>query len=263
MPKLDTIYEDNDLIVVNKPAGLVVNRAKTVGDLTLQDWVEKRFPQIFNSRVFASPSDFLNRSGIVHRLDRETSGILLIAKNEKAFGGLQAQFKNRQVEKVYLALCHGRLARDGVISAPLGRLPKNFGKFAVKLDGREAQTRFYTLKYLRLPDELIEQLIQGLQVKNLDYYKQFAFFSYVRLLPKTGRTHQIRVHLKSLNKPIVADKIYLNKRLYQFDMRWCPRLFLHATGITFTHPLSGKKLSFHLDLPNDLQKALNRLEEVN
>lgn len=256
MDELSIVYQDKYLLVIDKPSGLIVNKAESVSGTTLQDLL---------SAYLNLPVGDLGiggRAGIVHRLDRETSGLIICAKTQKAFENLQKQFKERQVEKEYLALCHGRLEKAGVISGQLGRHPKNLGKFAVLSVGREAETKYQTLKHLRMRDKEIERLVENLHAKNLDYYKQFAHFSYLHIFPKTGRTHQIRVHLKSLQRPLVSDRLYLGKRLYQFDILWCPRLFLHAARLKFSHPVLRKTLELTSDLPNDLEKALNKLEEV-
>ena len=256
MDELSVVYQDKYLLVIDKPSGLVVNKAESVSGATLQDLLSSYL------NLPAGDLGIGGRAGIVHRLDRETSGLIICAKTQKAFENLQKQFKERQVEKEYLALCHGRLEKEGVISGQLGRHPKNLGKFAVLSTGREAETKYQTLKHLRMRDKDIERLVMGLKAKSLNYYKQFAHFSYLALYPKTGRTHQIRVHLKSLQRPVVADSLYLGKRLYQFDHQWCPRLFLHAASLKLNHPISHKTLELTSDLPNDLEKALNKLEEV-
>lgn len=260
---LNIVFEDESLLLVNKSAGVVVNRSETVNEKTLQDEIDEYLPALGSSTSESGQtSDFMKRSGIVHRLDRETSGLLIIAKNERAFLNLQSQFKKREVEKEYLALCHGKLETKGVILGKVGRIRGAFGKFGLSTYGREAETRYKVLSYFKMDNNQVEKLVSSLTAKDLDYYKQFSFFSYLRLFPKTGRTHQIRVHLKSLQRPIVSDKLYLNKRLYLFDIKWCPRLFLHAERIKFKHPLTGSKLDFKSDLPDDLLKALSRLDEV-
>ena len=218
--KIDVIYEDEDILVINKPAGMTVNRADTTrNEETVQDWSELKIKDQISKIIdnkesdyykndlikiaqvkrdatdpveksvnyISNPTrDFVNRGGIVHRLDKETSGVLVLAKNPESFIELQRQFKERIVEKVYIALAHGKLVPDrGVISEPVGRLPWNRMQFGVVPGGRESVTNYKVTSYYR--------------GKNGQQY------SYVELNPKTGRTHQIRVHLKYIGYPIFAD----------------------------------------------------------
>lgn len=228
------LFEDDQLMVIDKPAGITVNRADTVGERTVQDWIDKR--KKLNTSPFTFyllPSSFIARSGIVHRLDKETSGCLIIAKIPEAFAELQRQFKSREVKKEYLALVHGRVEpKQGTIRVPLSRSRFDRQKFAVSASGRPAETSY--------------QVIRALSNSS---------FSLLRLFPLTGRTHQIRVHLKYFGHPIVADEKYGGKRAVE-DRKWCPRLFLHAAKITFAHPLSGKLLSIEAPHPLDLAKLL-------
>ena len=230
-PKI--IHEDESLIVLDKPTGWITNTAATTKDQpVIQDWIKEKLKfDISNSKEY--------RNGIVHRLDKETSGILLIAKTKKTFVNLQAQFKERIVRKKYTALAHGKVEpATGVINAPVGRLPWNRERFGVLPGGRAAQT--------------------GYEAK--DYYTfEKENYTLLRLSPKTGRTHQIRIHLKYLNHPIVADDFYAGRKTARRDRVWCPRLFLHASGIEFTHPKSGKKVAYESKLPKDLVNSLKRL----
>ncbi len=221
-PKI--IFEDDCLLVVDKPAGMVVNRAKTVKGKTLQDWLEKNFQfSIFNFQKC--------RSGIVHRLDKETSGLLLIAKTQKAFDNLQKQFKQRRVKKKYLALAHGKLAsQKGEIVLPIGRMKKDREKFGIEVEGRKARTKYKMLKY-------------------------YDALSLVELMPSTGRTHQLRVHLSFLGHPIVSDLKYGGKRAKK-DRSWCPRLFLHAAYLGFYHPGDGRFCEFTTSLPSKLKNVI-------
>lgn len=239
------LYEDEQILVIDKPSGMVVNRADSAKVETVQDWVES----YLNSRRIlpldspaAIPSaEFEKRSGIVHRLDKETSGVLIIAKTPHAFENLQGQFKERTVEKVYLALVHGEMEQnEGTISAPIGRLPWNRKRFGILAGGREAETIYKRIK------------IYDLRFKNMG-----EIYTFLELYPKTGRTHQIRVHLKSIGHPIAGDTFYAGRKTARNDRQWCPRIFLHAKSITFTHPHTGRRFTVTSDIPQDLSETLS------
>lgn len=237
MPKI--LLEDSSVLVVDKPSGLVVNRAESVKEPTLQDWLSKQYT--VNSTQLET--DFGKRSGIVHRIDKETSGILLVAKTPDAFAELQRQFKEREVEKTYLALVHGKVEPgSGVIKAPVGRLPWNRERFGVLPGGREAETKYKVLS-----------------VKYLVRKNHKDFFSLVEFYPKTGRTHQIRIHAKYLHHALVGDTFYAGRKTSRADRLWCPRLFLHAAKISFTHPVTRERVTVESPLPSDLQKSLKSL----
>jgi len=228
-PKI--IFEDKFILVINKPAGMVVNRAETTKEKTIQDWVEN-YLKIKNRGIG-------DRAGIVHRLDKETSGLLLIAKTLKAFENLQKQFKQRKVEKRYLALVHGKVKpKQGIIEAPITRSPYDRKKFGVFLGGRPAKTSYKVKKNYTLDAER---------------------FTLLELVPTTGRTHQIRVHLKYLGHSVVADEKYAGRKTARKDRQWCPRQFLHASSLGFVHPQTKKRVKFTSSLPSELQKALNSL----
>ncbi|HYM65084.1 MAG TPA: RluA family pseudouridine synthase, partial [Candidatus Sulfotelmatobacter sp.] len=147
MIDVNIIYEDEDFLVLDKPSGMIVNKADTTkNEITLQDFLEKRHKYVQDS------SDFSKRAGIVHRIDKETSGLLIVAKNLKSFENLQAQFKERKVEKTYIALVHGHVSFDeGEISVPIGRLPWNRKRFGVMVGGKEAQTFYKTIERFNKP----------------------------------------------------------------------------------------------------------------
>lgn len=214
---------------------MVVNKAETVGKiLTVQDWISKYF-KIRGKGIG-------NRAGIIHRLDKDTSGILLVAKTQDSFANIQRQFKNREVEKKYLALVHGEVSPDeSVIRGAISRNPFDKKKFGIFLGGKEAETEYKTLKKYSA--------------------QKLGSFSLLELTPKTGRTHQIRVHLKFIGYPVVSDEKYTGRKTLRQDRRWCGRQFLHAAGIIFRHPKTGKKIEFSLGLPSDLKKALKTLHE--
>lgn len=248
------VYEDDSIIVVDKPSDLVVNRSETVESQTLQDLISE----------YLKLGDSLGvgeRAGIVHRLDRETSGLLIVAKTNSAFGNLQEQFKNRNVQKEYIALVHGSFDQnEGVVDAPIARIG-SFGKFGVMEGGRESKTFYKVDARLDLNKGLFDELVEGFNKNKTRYLSAHGReFTLLTLKPKTGRTHQIRVHLKSINKPLVADKIYGPARLLSFDLMWCPRLFLHAKSVEFAHPKTRETMFLESELPEDLIGALSKLQ---
>ncbi len=289
MSRLDVIYEDTDLLVVNKPAGVIVNNSDTTAHvITLQEMVqdylhipknpirlitqrkegewertnevrslpahevstggagllkEQRLPEQWNPNWEPPEDAFANRAGIVHRLDKETSGVMLVAKTLDSFIELQKQFKERVIEKNYIALAHGKiLPAKGEINVPVGRLEFNRKRFGVVAGGRESVTHYEVERYLESP-------------------KTKEILSFVRLFPKTGRTHQIRVHLQYIGHPIFGDELYAGRKVSREDRRVLPRVFLHAAHISFTHPINGKKMDFEAPLPNELSEVLKSFEE--
>ncbi|KKR78242.1 MAG: Pseudouridine synthase [Candidatus Curtissbacteria bacterium GW2011_GWA1_40_9] len=258
MKQFDIVFENKHLLVVVKPAGLVVNRSQTINEETLQDQIS-RYLKLSRGNLGVG-----ERAGIVHRLDRETSGLIVVAKTQSAFENLQSQFKNREVEKEYGALVHGVIPNDGVIRENIGRVGK-FGRFGVVGDGRESVTAYkkageYSFSEDKFDDLVAESKLNKGRVRYLQ--KNARIYSRVSLFPKTGRTHQIRVHLKHIGHLVVSDIIYAPSKLLKFDMLWCSRLFLHAAAISFRDPKSRKILSFKADLPNELKSAMLNLEKV-
>lgn len=252
MQPIKVIFEDNDILVLDKPAGVTVNRSDTTAnEETLQDWTEKKIGLNINRQSPQKPADsegfefenreaFYKRGGIVHRLDKETSGIILVAKNEDTFVELLRQFREREVEKTYTALVHGKMEPlEGEISVPLGRLPWNRKRFGIVAGGRDATTEYKVLSSYKMGNEVLTLL---------------------KLKPRTGRTHQIRVHLKYLNKPIFADELYGGRKTSREDRKILSRQFLHASSIDFKHPKTGKYLSFESPLPDDLTMIVSRMQ---
>lgn len=216
---LNILYEDDDLLVVDKPAGLTVHPAPGHLAHTLVNAILSHFPHL------ADISDSL-RPGIVHRLDRDTSGVMLVAKNKVAQDNLIDQFKTRVIVKAYLALVKGRLTPErGIIEAPVGRNPRNRKRMAVVSGGREARTGYQVVKYV-------------------------GNYSLLEVILETGRTHQIRVHLAAIGYPVVGDAVYGVKSPH------LSRQFLHACRLGFKLPSTGEHVEFKSELPKDLEQAL-------
>ena len=213
------VHIDDDLAVVEKPAGLVVHSAPSHRGLTLVDLLEG----VIGGGEAARP-------GIVHRLDKDTSGLMVVARNDEAHRALARMVKAREVEREYTALVEGQLgSRTGTIDAPLGRHRRQRTKRAVKGAGsREARTHFEVIE--TLPDDTL-----------------------VRARLETGRTHQIRVHFAAIRHPVAGDPEYGTTGRHGLD-----RQFLHASRLAFTHPGTGKRLEYVSQLPEDLDGALNR-----
>lgn len=250
---LKVLFEDESILVIDKPYGVVVNRADTTSSLTLQEMLEQYFGYL-NS---GGPG---GRAGIVHRLDKDTSGVMLVAKTEEAMIAMQSQFKERKVEKTYLALVHGFTKPVFQVELPLVRSKANRLRYTVdRNSGRSAQTSFRTLKRLRLGDDIGSDLKRKL---SKDFWVSYDKFSLVEAYPKTGRTHQIRVHLHSIFSPIVADEIYGGRKSLRIDRFWAGRMFLHAKRIEFHHPESQKKIVFESELPESLNQILEKMVEV-
>jgi len=247
------LFEDEDMLVLQKPSGVTVNTSDTTtGEKTLQNYVEeyrgldayirpaKMTPvQESGEKIYKAPEvEFAERAGIVHRLDKETSGVILVAKNVAAFQTLQAQFKERTVEKTYTALVHGIVTPEqGRIDAPVGRLPWNRKHFGVLSGGREALTLYTVVRVYPKAD-----------------------LTLLSLSPKTGRTHQIRVHLQYIKHPIFADFLYAGRKSARDDRKRLSRCFLHASSITFTHPVTHERMFFEAPLPIELHAVLTLFE---
>ncbi len=224
---LDVVYEDADVIVVDKPASLVVHPGAGTPDRTLVNGLLARFPEVAG---IGDP----RRPGIVHRLDRGTSGLLVVARSERAHRDLVAQLSSRAVERHYLAVVWGHVAADeGVIDAPIARHPRQPTRMAVVATGREARTHYRVVRRAHEP----------------------AAVSVLRCRLETGRTHQIRVHCAAIDHPLVGDEPYGGRRAaISFD-----RPALHAELLAFDHPATGERISFERPPPADLTALLAEL----
>lgn len=225
---IEIVYEDKDIIVVNKPKGMVVHPANGNPDGTLVN------------AIMAHCEDSLSgiggeiRPGIVHRIDKDTSGLLVIAKNDKAHINLSEQIKNRQVNKIYVALVKGIISEnEATINMPIGRSKKDRKKMAVDKNGKEAVTHFKVIK-------------------------RYNKYTYIKVKIDTGRTHQIRVHMSNIGYPIVGDIVYSNgKNDFGIEGQ-----MLHAKELEFKHPITGKLMHFEAPLPKYFEEILSKLENI-
>ena len=224
---IDVVYEDSDIIVVNKPKGLVVHPANGNWDGTLVN------------AVMAICKDSLSgiggeiRPGIVHRLDKDTSGLLIIAKNDQAHLNMSNQIKDRQVKKIYYALVRGVVPEnEATINMPIGRSTKDRKKMAVTKDGKEAITHFKVIE-------------------------RFNKYTLLEVKIDTGRTHQIRVHLSQIGYPVVGDEVYSNGK-NEFGVHG---QLLHAKSLDFKHPITGKSMHLETELPEEFETVLKQLKQ--
>lgn len=254
-PKI--LYEDEYLIALDKPSGLLVHSDGRREEKTLVDWINQNYPALkeVGEEQTLQNGEVIKRPGIVHRLDRETSGVILVAKTKESHQFLKEQFQNRKVEKVYNAVVWGNFADDkkeGVVDKPIGRSASDFRKwsaeFGAKGELREAVTEYKVL--LPHPDPLLAKEREDRQE-----------FSYLEVRPKTGRTHQIRVHLKSISHPVVCDRLYGGKvcdgspACLGFS-----RLALHALSIRLQLP-NQSFIQIESPLPEEFERAKELLKK--
>jgi 23S rRNA pseudouridine1911/1915/1917 synthase len=225
MTSLNVIFEDDHILVVDKPSGVIVNRSDTATEGTVQDEVAGMIDSADEE------SEYFQRGGIVHRLDKDTSGVLVIAKDERSFKVLQKQFKRREVKKEYRAIVIGDLADEEFeVNAPIKRNPRNRFKYAVLADGKDAVTR-------------------GRKVDSFE--KDGLKFTVLDIFPLTGRTHQIRVHLGAMGFPVAGDRLYSARKQQETIAAVFPRLMLHAVKLTLVHPITSEQLTFESSLPSE------------
>ena len=226
---LELVFEDEDLVVINKPAGMVVHPAFGHTSGTLVNALLARYPELRD--MAEVDSDTTGRPGIVHRLDQDTSGLIIVARTPEALQQLRRHFKSRQVDKIYLALVLGQPeAPEGIIEVPLGRDPRHRQRIAPLAEGKPARTRYRVLE-------------------------SYNGYSLLEIGLETGRTHQIRVHLAWLKCPVVGDTVYGRKK----NPLGLDRQFLHAWQLHFRHPRTGEDLHLEAPLAADLQTVLDEL----
>ncbi len=224
---IDVVHEDDDIIVVNKPKGMVVHPANGNPDSTLVNAIMAHC----KGRLSGIGGEI--RPGIVHRLDKDTSGLLIVAKNDKAHINLSEQIKNRKVKKIYITLVRGVVSEnEATINMPIGRSTKDRKKMEVRKDGKEAITHFKVLK-------------------------RYDKYTLLEVKIDTGRTHQIRVHMAQIGHPVVGDMVYSNGK-NEFGIQG---QMLHAKSLDFKHPITGKETHLEAELPEYFTEILNQLED--
>ena len=238
--EIPILYENEEVLVINKPAGLMVHGDGKKDVKTLVDWIVEKYPEIAG---VGEPQAGMDRPGIVHRLDEDTSGALVIAKTAESFENLKAQFKDRETEKEYHAFVWGHFKEvAGVVDEPIGRNATDFRRWhagrGTRGEVREAVTKW----------QAVEQFVD----------ENNESFSFMHLFPKTGRTHQLRVHMKFLQRPIVADKLYGASKPQALGFA---RLALHARKITFSG-LNGEHMTVEAPYPTDFKEAIAKYLSV-
>ncbi len=243
--KITILHQDSHILAINKPAGLVVHSDGRTEEVTLSDWVTEHFPQaaeVGEPIVFADTAKMpIKRPGIVHRLDRDTSGVMLIALTQEGFNHLKRQFQDRSIEKKYHAFVYGIIKEDdGVIDRPIARSRKDFRLWSAQRGGR-GETRDAVTHF---------KVLNRLDTENLA-----TDVTLIEVSPLTGRTHQIRVHFKAINHPLVADPLYAPKREPLLGFK---RLALHSREITFTD-MENNEVTIEAPYPDDFTFALSKL----
>lgn len=237
--KIKILYEDPNLLVIDKPSGISVHQDGRNKEITISDWFIKTYPKSKNvgESIVVNEKE-IKKPGIVHRLDKDTSGVLILVKKQKAYEFLKEQFKNREIKKVYNTLVLGHVHHDrGVVDKSIGKSPSDFRK---RLSGRGAK------------GELKEAMTLYRVVKRFLISKNKV--TYLEVRPKTGRTHQIRVHMKFLNHPVVCDSLY-NK--YGFCPKNLGRLALHAKSIEFKN-LKGETIKVESKVPKEIEEIVGK-----
>lgn len=238
-PKIEILYEDSNILAINKPAHLAVHADARNNEYTLADWIVKRYPEMKEvGEPLETNGNLIYRPGIVHRLDTDTTGVLLLAKNQSSFKYLKRLFKERKIQKVYMAIVYGCLKdKRGIIDKPIGRSKFDF---RMKSTGQSAR---------------------GEEREAVTYYKvveEFPEYSLVELRPKTGRTHQIRVHLKAISHPVACDSLYAKGAVCPTGMK---RQALHALSVEFKLP-GGDPIKVEAPLPSDFKTTLAKLRRL-
>ena len=254
--RIKVLYEDSNILAIYKMSGVIVHPDGKIKEDSITDWFVKKYPRAKN---VGEKEGGIIRPGVVHRLDKETSGVLLLAKNEKAYQFLKSQFQNREIKKTYVAIVSGNVKNDrGVINKPIGRSPKDFRRYlagrGARGEMRDAVTQYRVLKRFTLPAPSLRRegklhqtpTVKGGRPKGEGVNK----FTYLEVRPKTGRTHQIRVHMKYLNHPVVCDSLYNPDNP---TPKGIARMALHAQSIEFKN-LKGDIVKVESPIPKEFIK---------
>ncbi|MFA6269614.1 MAG: RluA family pseudouridine synthase [Candidatus Paceibacterota bacterium] len=272
--EINTLYEDQYILALDKPSGLLVHSDGRRTEETLVDWINSNYPDLkeVGEEQILQNNEIIKRPGIVHRLDKDTSGVILVAKTKESHAFLKEQFQNREVQKIYNAVVWGNFSEDkmeGVINKPIGRSASDFRKWSAehgaKGELREAVTEYKVLAQtnnapaLRVDPSYIKRGKEGKEVEE---------FAYLEVKPKTGRTHQIRVHLKSISHPVLCDKLYgknnppnppyIKGGTEEANLGF-ERLALHAFSIKLELP-DHTQLTVESPLPLEFENALSKLK---
>jgi 23S rRNA pseudouridine1911/1915/1917 synthase len=256
--KIKILYEDKDILAIDKPSGISVHPDGRNKEKTITDWVQDNYPKMKN---VGEPMGEIKRPGIVHRLDKDTSGVLILAKNQKTYEFLKTQFQDRKVKKIYHAIVSGFFKEDhGVVNKPIGRSPSDFRRHlagrGARGELREAVTEYKVLNKFESQIQKISSQVTLPRVRGGTLLtKKFSGsakgkFSYLEIYPKTGRTHQIRVHMKYLSHPVACDSLYDPDGPCPKDFS---RMALHAKSIEFKDP-KGKTIKVESNLPKEFKQ---------
>ena len=246
---IEIIFENENCLVINKPAGLAVHEGGNIKDKTLADWLKENYPDIIE--VGEDPI----RPGIVHRLDKDVSGLMVVAKNQKSFNNLKKQFKNREVVKEYSALVFGKIDKDyDIIDFPIKRSRDGYKMAAIPKNTEDLLTR-------RQPKSRDKGNIEAFfrakdAITEFEVIKRFVNYSFLKVKIKTGRTHQIRVHMHSYGHPIVGDPLYFTKKTkVKNEKLSLGRIFLYSDKLSFKD-IDNSDLDFTLKMPKTLENFM-------
>lgn len=264
--KIKILYEDSNILAIDKPSGISVHADGRSKEKTIADWILKNYPRMKNvgeNEIYKNKNikTEIKKPGIVHRLDKETSGVLLLAKNEKAYQFLKSQFQNREIKKTYVAIVSGNVKNDrGVINKPIGRSPKDFRRYlagrGARGEMRDAVTQYRVLKRFEAEHceissrSSLPRVRGGSHTDKKFHNAPLSKFTYLEIHPKTGRTHQIRVHMKYLNHPVVCDSLYNPDNP---TPKGITRMALHAKSIEFQN-LKGEIVKIESSVPAEFKK---------
>jgi 23S rRNA pseudouridine1911/1915/1917 synthase len=266
--EIKILYEDEYILALDKPSGLLVHADGRTKEETLVDWLSENYPSLgeVGEEQRLQNSEIIKRPGIVHRLDKDTSGVIVVAKTTEAYEFLKEQFQNRKVSKIYNAVVWGNFSpekMEGIINKPIGRSGSDFRKWSAE-HGAKGELREAVTEYKVLAQRSFSEVGPAQSSKNNPlnppYIKgETKGFSYLEVKPKTGRTHQIRVHFKSISHPVVCDKLYSNKECSPEKCLGFDRLALHALSISLELP-NGTHIKIESALPFEFENALAKLK---